>query len=275
MKTIVPYVTAMLLFLSASCSKTFEDREKCPCVLTLDCSGLPSSVRTLDVWIIDGSGSSSYMKKAYISDFSSPVTIEINRLQITDICVWGNMKNTEFHGSGIDTYFIKKKRVDADSLYREIEHADSRCDELYHKLSLTKEFARVTLLFSPSMSFDTEMELIYHQPVSGYYIEGGSVEGDASTSLLLRQLPDGQHTASFNMLRNDLKNTSELELIVPVEKQGRVRFLIPIWKHLQNAGFDMEKRNLDDITFSLDYAFNITGVAITDWTDCPPYRIEF
>ena len=275
MKAIAPYATAMLLLLFVSCSKTFEDRGDCPCVLTLDCSGLPASVRTLDVWILDGSSRSSYMKKVYITDFSSPVSIDIDRLQTLDICVWGNMKHLEFHGSGTDTYFLKRKSVDADSLYREIEHADSRCDELHHKLSLTKEFSRVTLLFSPSMSFEKEMELIYHQPVSGYYIQGGSVEGDASTSLLLRRLPDGQNAASFNMLRNDLKNTSELELILPFEKQGNARFSIPIWKYLQDAGFDMEKRNLDDITFSLDYSFNVTGITINDWTDCPPYRIEF
>lgn len=265
----------MLLLLSVSCSKTFEDRGECPCILTLDCRELPATVSSLDVWILDGSGSSTYMKKAYISDFSSPVSIEINRLQMADICVWGNMKHSEVHGSGIDTYFIKRKTIDADSLYREIDNADSCCDELYHKVSLTKEFSRVTLLFSPSMSFDKGIELIYHQPVCGYYIKGGSVEGDAGTRLIPMKLPDGQNSASFNMLRNDLKNTSELEVIVPMENRGTASFSIPVWKYLQDAGFDMEKKNLDDITFSLDYSFNVTGVTINDWTDCPPYRIEF
>lgn len=253
----------------------FEDRGECPCFLTLDCSALPSSVKSLDVWILDGSGITPYMKKAYVNNFCEPAVIEIDRMQDADICIWGNIVNSELHGSGPDAYFIKRKTIDADSMFKEIAHADSRCDELCHKVSLTKEFSRVTLLFSPEMIFDNEVELIYHQPVCGYYIKGGSVEGDAGTRLLPLPLPGGGSTASFNMLRNDLKNTSEIEVKVPMGNRETACFTIPVWKYLQDAGFDMQKRNLDDITFGLDYSFNVTEVIINDWTDCPPYRIEF
>lgn len=275
MRHIALYAAAILLSVLCSCSKTFEDRGECPCVLTLDCSAVPSSVKSMDVWILDGSGRSSYMKKIYTSDFSRPISVEIDRIETADICVWGNIKNSEIHGTGKDTYFIKRKSVDADSLYKQVERIDSRCDDLSHRIILTKEFSTITLLFSQSMSFNGNVELTYHQPVCGYYAEGGSVEGDADITLFPSTLPNGQSKASFNMLRNDLKNSSELEVIVSIEDNERKHFTIPIWKYLEEAGFDMDKENLDDITFSLDYSFNVISVTINDWTECPPYKIEF
>lgn len=259
----------------SSCSGVFEDRDACPCWLTLDFSQMPREVEQVHLWVLNDENSYDDYTDLFVTDFTRPVVVKTRKSEFTDVCVWCNLKKSRITGSDAKTLISVLPDKDADSLFKEVVRLDTRCESITHVVDVSKEYCHVTLMFNRTVGLDDKFQIAVHQDVSGFYIAGVPYLQPRTYTLGDTFTIRENVRYDFNIFRGSLNDELYVAVNVRYADGHEGTFYYPLGDMLVEKGYDMTKKFLDDVTFYIDDSYNIFNTVIEPWTTQDPAIIEF
>lgn len=240
-------ITGILLL--SSCSIR-EERADCPCLLDLDLSGFAAydDRATLSFWEGPNAGiDEGATERHYVRNVSK---------DIFDVSIWCSVSGGMFSGRRLTV--PQGSQPDSLRLFR--TRLDCRGETCSQTAGPSRQFARITLQVS--------MEPGTHYPYS-FYVESdycgidlrdlSPIAGD----LVFPVLQTGEDRFVFNLLRHGPDTKVQIGIY-----DGRERTdTFPLFKWLQEAGYDWEAPDLDEVTVYLDYVHRKIRIIISNWLD--------
>lgn len=249
MKTVI---RSVLLFGLAACC-VLEDRDRCPCRLRIDLSGIPESDITLFLSLPDGSWQD-------VCSLTLPLENELTRavpkgtVDVMAVC-------PKPSGSPVGNGWEIPPGEDCPPVYLGAVRVDTDRETAACRVTVHKCYCR--LRFRLAAESETEpfpFRLSVEGEVSGFSGSGAPREG-----LFRYVLPpfDVSGTASVCLPR---QRDASLRLEILFSDNVLRTFALGQW--LERSGYDWKKPDLDDVELELDYARTRLTVRTEAWEDC-------
>lgn len=264
-------VTTLLAFTSCK-AIIFEEREDCPCYLTLDLSSVPSTMGELYLWAYDTEGKLILTDTILPINFGKEYEVEIKRTTV-DYYLWGNIGSSTTLSED-DTKNLTLSKVDkisADSLYCYASEAFDANDELARDtITLQKEYAKLDILIKRAEDTTIEVE----SGNNGYYIDNRVIESKSRWLSAGKLNADGDMLHSFNITRQSNLEELTLTLYGKLNNLPLVLNTYPIGEWLVADGYTMSELSLSDIYVEVDSSNNYITIIVGDWVFTPEADVE-
>lgn len=261
-------VVALSLALQLSACSVKEDRQACPCFLTLDFSGVDrqelarQGLETMEVLVTDGDGSADYQAwelSERVDEYGVPVS-----------------------RSGVDIMVVSKDggRCDADSglaieegeecpvIYMSSGHYVFDADEAGLAVTLHKNYCVITVHIKSSYGIPERPFMIeVDGEVDGYSPDGAPREGPFHSL----SAPSLDGLCSIKVPR---QRDSSLWLVVDFLDSSEIR-TFPIGEYIAESGYDWTAEDLENISVEMDFSRTGVETAISKWKKTLSFDITF
>lgn len=259
-----------------SCTKyVWENRQDCPCTLTLDLKNIPPGIDTLHVWMFGEDNEILYRDTIGSEYFGRDYEVLIKR-NIVRCFIWGNIREATILNDNLtlNTSLIKQKNISADSLYfykTELNTSGEHCRDV---VNLKKDFSTVDVTLKSQPSGTDQIQIELFSGTAGRYVDGRFLAGNGniiSTSFL----QEGNTMFSYRIIRQ--ANLLDVTMALIVLRGDNIPLMekFPLGKWLQENGYDMTAENLSDIRIEFDLSLNFVQISVDDWQVTFPTDIEF
>lgn len=256
MKKALNLIPIAILFLLSACTVK-EEREDCPCILTIY---MPESFLDDNKLLIKGwtGNETLFSDKVDIRDYPEGQEKRVPKGSV-EYFACSNLSNSHLDGTRI----ITSKGKQADRIFAYSTSLDTSSETAYDRIFLHKQFATLHITFGkkygndPGIS-DVEIDAGYNgidilgmRPLEGDFHYNAKAQDNGHEIRLPRQ---GDGRIQMKILRNStLIDTLELDTI------------------LKENGFSWEKEDLDDIWLDFDYGRHTVTVKTEEWVGTEPY----
>ena len=232
-----------ILAIVAGCSVK-EDREKCPCRLMLDFSGVDTSVvksvkicaESADGLVFSDSLSAADFDKGYIRDIDK---------EFLQFSVWSG------HAAGLQIPY----GCECPPLYMHCFEADARGEEFRENVAMKKNHCRLTVLINGRE--DMPYSLTFRGNVDGYGSDGQPSDGMFSCVAY----PDGEGGSQVVIPRQ-----TDSSLLLDVEdKSVSISRTFAVGEYILASGYDWAADQLEDVTVVLDYYLTDMKIIYKGW----------
>ena len=237
-----------LIIIKASCTVVKEDRTDCPCALYLE-------IRDLQAWPLSLSlNGKDYWEEWIISgDTTLLVRVPKSGVQLLAVAGSGLPKGGAFH---------IPRGFDCPPLFLQTEWVETPGDSARVKVQLHKHFCTLSLSFDGPDGWEEPYWAEVRGAVDGLTTEGDALEGPFSCRLdlgrsirLPRQAPDE-------------------ELWLDIAMPDRVIRTFALGNYLQEAGYDWEAPDLEDLTLQVRMSVTALRFQYSHWTRLEILDIE-
>ena len=256
MKNMKMMLSVLIIAAAAGCSVK-EDRTICPCVMSLDFSGLDTSViKKVNVLAMSADGivfSDCVMADAFDAMYEREVPHGL--LQVSLWCGDGGM-------SGKDCLLRIPYGVECPPVYLDSFIADTGAESYYRKVRLHKNHCRLTVEMH-----DRELlpySLTFKGGVDGYDMGGSPSYGEFACVAF----PQERGVAQVIIPRQ--KDSS---LMLEVDDQAPHLKTFAIGEYLAAGGYDWTAEELSDVTVVLDYNMTVISVSVSGWDKEEIYNV--
>ena len=225
-------------FLLASCSVK-EDRTDCPCLLSLDLTGIPVLPVVLDV-----TGEDGYAYTQVVHG-DTVVVLPVPKGRVTVSAVGGAL--SEGDGS-----IRIPSGEEAPPLYLFHREVSAEGEQIILPVHLRKQYCRLELTFSGPPGFGPPFEVEVDGRVDGWESDGSPSEGDFSH----RILPGADGNAVLRLPRQ-----GDDSLVMHIVFLDQVVRTFALGAYIESAGYDWDAQDLKDLALKVD--ISVTGVALT------------
>lgn len=224
-------------FLLASCSVK-EERTDCPCLLSLDLTGIPVRPIVLDV---TGEG---YAYTQVVHE-DTVVVLPVPKGEVTVSAVGGAL--SEGDGS---IRIPSGEEAPPLYLFHRVISADA--EQFILPVRLRKQFCSLELSFSGPPGYGPPFEVEVDGRVDGWESDGSPSEGDFSH----RILPGTDGNAVLRLPRQ-----GDDSLVMHIVFFDQVVRTFALGSYIEAAGYDWNAMDLEDLSLKVD--ISVTGVALT------------
>lgn len=259
-----------------SCTKyVWENRQDCPCILTLDLKNIPKGIDTLHVWLFGEDNDIQYRDTIGSEYFGKDYEILIKRDRIRCF-VWGNIRRATILQDDLtlNTSLVKRKALSADSLYfykSELNTAGEYCRDVVNP---KKEFATVDVTLKSQPSGTDQIQIELFSGTAGRYVDGRFLAGNGNI-ISTPFAQEGNTMFSYRIPRQASLTDMKMDLIVTHGNISSLMEQFPLGKWLQENGYDMTAEDLSDIKLEFDLSLNFVQISVDDWQVTIPVDIEF
>ena len=225
-------------FLLASCSVK-EDRTDCPCLLSLDLTGIPVLPVMLEV-----TGEDGYAYTQVVHG-DTVIVLPVPKGRVTVSAVGGAL--SEGDGS-----IRIPSGEEAPPLYLFHRVVSTEAEQYSLPVHLRKQFCSLELTFSGPPGFGPPFEVEVDGRVNGWESDGSPSEGEFSRRLL----PGSDGNAVLRLPRQ-----ADDSLVMHIVFLDQVVRTFALGSYIESAGYDWEAQDLEDLTLQVD--ISVTGVALT------------
>ena len=241
-------LSLILSVASVSCSVK-EDRQDCPCVMSLDLSGLDTAViKNMNVLAVSEDG---IVLKDYLQadDFSSEYVREVPH-GLLEVNLWSGDE-----GVNAEDYLVQiPYGVECPPVYLHGFQADTRGETFTHKVSLYKNYCRLTVEMPERIQLPRS--LVFKGNVDGYDIGGKPSEGEFSC------VAYPSETGEYQVL---IPRQYDSSLLLEVDDKTPHMKLFAIGEYLSASGYDWTAEDLADVSVVLDYSMTSVKISISGW----------
>jgi hypothetical protein len=258
MKNMKMMLSVLMIVAAVGCSVK-EDRTVCPCVMSLDFSGLDTSViQMVNVLAMSADGvvfSDCVMVDAFDDRYERKVPHGL--LQVSLWCGDGGM-------AGKDCLLRIPYGVECPPVYLNSFVADTRAESYHRKVSLYKNHCRLTVEMPDRQALP--YSLTFKGGVDGYDIDGSPSYGDFSCVAFPAQEGPTQVL---------LPRQTDSSLMLEVDDQAPHGKIFAIGEYLAAGGYDWSAENLADVTVVLDYSMTVISISMAEWDKEEEYKVIF
>ena len=258
--------------LLAGCT-VLEERNVCPCCLTVDFSAVDNGIREWQMWLFSQEGEVIFKDTIYRRSYTSPYVVEVPRNSKVQCLMWGNARGGTYveEEFSMSTSLVKRDSVMSDSLFFYKDYISTMGENSSFTVMPSKEFATVDIYLQGwvGIDFDSEMKLVCAS--SGFYVNGEFYPGEVACNMQVFDLGDYYSHFRGRILRQaDTENIMLSLRIWKLEINGSpgdtvVDMDIPIGRYLDENGYDIQSIDMQDITIGVDYSYNRLLVKAEDW----------
>lgn len=264
------YIVSILA--CSSCEATiFEEREDCPCFLTLDLSNVPPTMGELYLWAFDSKENLILRDTILSTHFGGEYEVVVKRTTV-HYHLWGNIGSaTSLLGeNSVNLKLSKVDSLSADSLYCYSKKLNATGEFAKDTVTLFKEYARVKVLVKRAK--DTFIEIKGES--NGYFLNREIVDAKSiyKSVGLIDSNSDMLHT--FNITRQSNLSLLEIALSHSINKRVTLLNTYPIGEWLEEQGYNMDAENLSDIYIEIDSSNNFITITVDDWSYTPEGNVE-
>ncbi len=256
----------------SSCEATiFEDREDCPCFLTLDLSNVPSTMGELYLWAFDSSEDLILRDTILSTYFGAEYEIEVKRTGV-EYYLWGNIgaATTLSDVNSINLTLTKVDNLSADSLYSYSKELDATGEFARDTVILLKEYAKLDILIKKAEDTTIEVE----SGNNGYYVDNRVIDSKSTWISSGKLDAEGDMLHSFNITRQSNLEDLTLTLYGKLNNLPLILNTYPIGEWLEEQGYNMDAENLSDIYIEIDSSNNFITITVDDWVFTPDSNVE-
>lgn len=264
----------IILLLAAAGCTVLEDRQGCPCWLTIDMQEVDRSIKEWHVWLFNGSGDLIYRDTLYRRHYQEPYVVEVPRHEKVQCLLWGNIRDATSlsEAYSLGTFMLKEGGVSADSLYFSTDTINTSGEESYLKIVPNKEFATVDIIMKGWIGIDFDVDMTIECASSGFFVDKRFCGSRNATNLKVKDIGNYYTRFSGRILRQyDTENlvlTLYVKELLPDGTPGKVLYDmdIPIGDYLESNGYNMYTGAMEDITMELDFTYNNLLIKAEDWS---------
>ena len=267
-KKIIYFISIISIVTAVGCTKAvYENRDECPCLLTLDLSGVNRNMDTLFMWLYNKEDGNIILRDTiYANNLISNYTIEVPRREL-GLYVWTAEKwqATVRQDYGmIDASLNKLRSLQADSLYHYRDSFSTRdMEEWRDTVVLHREFFTVKVVLKGNSTPENPLDVNMHCNSVGYYIDGVVKRG--GSHIIAPMIINAEHTDFvFRMYRQSLEEELMLVINGLHKDQPYVFAEIDFGKHLRSINYDMQG-DLKDVLLEYDMSSGFITVTIKNW----------
>lgn len=259
-----------------SCTKfVWEDREECPCILTLDLSSIDKNVSELHLWMFGEDNNILYRDTIPPDRFGGTYDVLIKR-EMVKYYVWGNIKAaTRLQDNlTINSTLTKVENSSADSLYHYSKQLNTNFESQVDTVYLNKEFITVDVTLKSKVSKFDKISLEMYGNSAGFYVDKRFIGGIGKITVTPEN-KESNTVFKYRLTRQEYLQDISI-VIITTTQQGIPIVLtdFPLGKHLQENGYNMQAKSLSDIKIELDLSSNIITIKVDDWQVTVPGNIE-
>ncbi|MDD6254173.1 MAG: hypothetical protein ACI3ZO_04885 [Candidatus Cryptobacteroides sp.] len=265
---------AVLVFSAESCSLK-EDRKACPCMLTVYFGNASDSdgeaILTVspaqsgrDVLLSGGQGF-LIQESIFPSDYQYGYSEEVPRTHITVSAIQG-LKNSTLSGNNV----IIADGSDSDRLFIYSETIDCQCENASATARLHKGWASLEISTGNYGELSGRLEITVSGNINGIDVLSGK-PAEGKFECRARLFDEDFGTYELNLPRQ-ISGKRDLFIKMTDISEGKELLHCCLSDILENAGYDWDKENLDDIRLDFDQIDCSFTVRICDWesgTDGP------
>lgn len=236
----------VICFGTASCIK--EDRTVCPCVLSIEVSGMPAYPVNL---ALTGSGYSETIQALC----DTVITVPVPKSGVNLVAIAGTSLPP---GNSVSIPL----GYDCPPLYFSKEWIDTHADETSVEVKLHKHFCGLSLSFDGPPGWGEPYWAVVRGRVDGLSLEGEPRTGDFSCRLdagndirLPRQYP-------------------EEELWMDITMPDKVVRSFALGNYMLDAGYDWKAPDLDDLSLQIDLSVTAITISTDYWSVVIPMDVE-
>lgn len=231
----------VLLLLSACCVK--ENRESCPCILTLDLSALPVTPVILSVMRPDY-GITKVVHTDTLFTFSVPKGV-------VDISAVGGALADEGGGVRIP------EGEEAPPLYLFHASIPTDSERVDVPVILHKQFCRLDLTFSGPPGYGPPFDVQVQGFSDGWFVDGSPSSGPFS----VRLHPEADGRASLRLPRQ-----GDDSLLLHIVFSDQVVRTFALGHYIAEAGYDWTAPDLEDLSLQVDISLTAVTISTDAWT---------
>ncbi len=250
-------IISVMIFMTACSIK--EDREKCPCILTIDISGCHEWSDDLSLKGWKGS-KSLFGMSASAKDFPGGISITVPKGAVSYFA-----RSPLEHSRQEGRIVSIKEGNESDPLfaYRTSLVADN--EEMYDKVVMHKQFANFNISFAHKDGFEAGVDsVIISAQYSGLNLEDLSpVKGSFN---FVSAGSDGFF--SIRIPRQEEDSAIEIDIM----HDGEVLREIDLSSLLSEKGYSWKDEDLDDVWLDFDIGKSSVKVGFTEWEDGVCYK---
>ena len=249
-------LSALLVAVAVGCSVK-EDRTVCPCVMSLDFSGLDTAViKSVNVMATRADGmvfSDCVLADAFDDRYERKVPHGL--LQVNVWCGDGGM-------AGKDCLLRIPYGVECPPVYFDSFMADTGAEYFHKKVSLYKNHCRLTVEMPDRC--ELPYSLTFKGVIDGYDMDGSPSCGDFSCVAF----PVDEGVAAVLLPRQ-----TDSSLLLEVDDQAPHLKTFAVGEYLAAGGYDWTAEDLADVTVVLDYSMTVVSIRVSDWEKEQEYTI--
>lgn len=246
------FLLALLIQVLPSCSIK-ENREGCPCTLTLDLSRCPIGQT---VTIIGGSPDHAFSRTVKVSKDSTSIKQSVSKGEV-HICAYSGIAEMVPFNDVLTILTGKESDRILMSTYDILCKGESAVDTL----RLHKQYAEITVRFTDSVDEVFPYEILAKGSISGIDIVSlaptyGQFE--------FKPTAEGEFGREFRFRVPRQKGNS---LTLEIWQGDRFLSTINLGEEINKNGFNWNKEDLDDISIEMNYSHSEMNIQIIDWQD--------
>jgi len=243
-------ISLLALIIIPSCSVK-ENRDVCPCTLTIDLSQCGNG-QTVE--LVGYSGESSFQRTVQTSADNNKVKQRVTK-GIVHLCAYLGIAEMDV----IDNKLLVPKGSQCDSLYMCSYEIECKKEEAIDTITLHKQFASITIDFIDSADDAFPFQIAVNGMVNGIDFRTlNPLPGEFEFH------PEGEGEFG-RRFRVRVPRQTDSSLSIAIYKDKRFLDSLNIGEEIKAKGFDWSKEDLDDITINIDYSHNEMYVRIIDW----------
>ena len=258
--------------LLAGCT-VLEERNVCPCCLTVDFSAVDNGIREWQMWLFSQEGEVIFKDTIYRRSYTSPYVVEVPRNSKVQCLMWGNARGGTYveEEFSMSTSLVKRDSVMSDSLFFYKDYISTMGENSSFTVMPSKEFATVDIFIKGWLGDDYEAQVAVICASAGFYVSKEFLERGAVTYASVYELGDTYTHFRSRILRQPDTENVLLKLYIrdlnPDGSLGEIKVdtEVPLGEYLFENGYDMGNLSLEDIEIEIDYSYNRFQVKVADW----------
>lgn len=249
----------------ASCSIK-EDRRACPCLLRLDFSSVPESVRAgrmlLSVTSDDGFSLSDTLEMAEVGD--------LHEVRVPRTGVRVNLWSEEAAGFVGEDGLVIPFGDDCPPVRMFSSSVATDCETCTEKVSLHKNYCRLTVVTDDDDGGSFPFAIGVYGNIDGYDALGSPRNGEFCHYLV--GSPDGSGGVSRVI---SLPRQTDSSLRLDVSGNAETLKTFALGNYIRQSGYDWTEPDLEDMIVRIDYANTGIAISVGAWEYGHDVDIEF
>jgi hypothetical protein len=246
-------LSGLIIFLLVSCSVK-EQREACPCILSIRISDTLSAVGNLALCVWDENP--IFFDKMAMSECTGIYERSVPKGLYTVSAVVGENKMTRD-----DKTLAIPLGYDCDKIWGYTSKVDCHKEFAIDTAKFHKQFSLVNIEFA---------NLIHDFEGLEFYVKSGT----AGLDLTDLRPAEGEFSYLLNLDKNHCgtvclprQKQGSRSLVVEILKGGVIIETLPLWSWIEEVGYDWFSPNLNDINISIDYSISWVTIKVEGWKD--------
>lgn len=248
---------AMTALLSAGCSVK-EDRNDCPCHLTLDFSETDTlMIPSVDIIVCDGADAVFNRKDVAAREFIPEYFVEVP-LTSTSLNVYSGAEDMVAYDGELRIPSGK----DCPKVYAFASLLDDLEESEDIKVHLRKEHCVMKIQILDGYDFDWEMKI--KGGICGYGQNGQPLKG------IFEAVPEKQVSGNYEVV---VPRQTDSSLMMEIDDGTDVLKHFAIGEYVSSVGYDWNSPDLEDITVVLDWSLTTIRCTVQVWDRIYEYEL--